>query len=485
MRAKSPRMGIPTALIVLSCLLNQGWAVADVSEDLPDLGDAASSLISPELERQIGQDFLKQIHAQLPTISDPLLKYYMTGQINELVQHSQVKENLQSVVIIDSQEINAFAAPGGIVGINLGLMLYAEDVNEYSAVMAHELAHLSQRHFARGVEESREQALPTLASLLAAIMIGAMGGGDAGIAAISASQAAAQSSQLRYSRAREQEADRIGLNTLVRAGMDPDAMARMFERMQRNYRYSRTPPEFLLTHPLTDTRIADAKSQAREYERHTYVDSVDYSLMRARAQVYYAKSPADAVATFEKAVRDDPESPAARYGLALAQSLAGDHKQAIAAGDALFSSNPQKILYIAAYADLLIDAHRLDQALRLLSQQLAINPDNTLLAALYSAALTKNQQYAEAEEVLKRQSVVNSNDVDVWYNLAEVSGNAGDIVGVHRARAEYFALHGAYQKAIQHLEYARRLVREDNTQLHAKLEQRINDMRTALRVASS
>ncbi|MFP6837463.1 MAG: M48 family metalloprotease, partial [Pseudomonadales bacterium] len=238
MRAAGATAAIVTALVGPAMLFAQPTA-ADVSADLPVLGDASSSLISPEFERQIGEGFLKQIHAQLPTISDPILKYYVSGQLAQLAQHSQVKENLLAVVLIDNDQINAFAAPGGVVGVNLGLMLYAEDVHEYSSVMAHELAHLSQRHFARGVEASRSQVLPTLASLVAAIMIGAMGGGDAAIAAISASQAAAQSSQLRYSRGREQEADRIGLNTLVRAGMDPDAMARMFGRMQRINRFSR------------------------------------------------------------------------------------------------------------------------------------------------------------------------------------------------------------------------------------------------------
>jgi predicted Zn-dependent protease len=483
MRAWWARWRILQAFIALPFLLIQP-SHADVSEDLPVLGDASSSLISPELERQIGQDFLKQIHAQLPTIDDPILKYYISRQLSQLVQHSQLKENILSVVVIDSEQINAFAAPGPVVGVNLGLMLHAQDIHEYSSVMAHELAHVSQRHFARGVDQSRNQALPTIASLLAAIIIGAVGGGDAGIAAISASQAAAQSNQLRYSRGREQEADRIGLNTLVRAGMDPDAMSRMFERMQRNYRFSRTPPEFLLTHPLSDTRIADAKSQAREYPKREYTDSVDYAMMRTRAQIEYAENPAQAVAQFEKAVRDDPESVSARYGLAVAQSRAGDHKDAIVAGDALFTSNPQKILYIAAYAELLIAGNRLDQAIRLLSQQLAINPDNAPLAALYADALAKDQQYLESEAVLERQSLVNGNDVDVWYNLAEISGKAGDIVGVHQARAEYFALHGAYHRAIQHLEYARRLVSQNNSQLQARLDQRIDDLRTALRARS-
>jgi predicted Zn-dependent protease len=459
---------------------------ADVeAKDLPVLGDASSGVISPGMEREIGSQFLKQLHAALRTVDDPILKYWVTWHITDLAQHSQLRDNLMQVVLIDNQEINAFAAPGGVVGINLGLLLAAQDIHEYSSVIAHELAHLSQRHFARGVEEQRAQTLPTLASLIAAIMIGAVGGGDAGIAAISAAQAAAQQNQLRYSRTREQEADRIGMNTLVEAGFDPNGMARMFERMQNAYRFTRRPPEFLLTHPLSESRVADARQQAMRLAPKTYSDSLDYMLMRTRAMVRYAETPQLAVRQFEKAVRDEPDSVPARYGLALALSRAGEHDDAVAMGDALFTADPRKILYIAAYGELLIAAERYDQAERLLSHHLAINPDNAPLAMLYAEALTKERKFTEAEAVLARQSLVRSDDVDVWYNLAEVSGLAGNIIGVHRARAEYFALHGAYQRAIQHLEYARRLADRDDAQLAARLDQRINDFRNALRVAQS
>ncbi len=460
-------------------------ALADAARDLPVLGDASSSLISPELERTIGEQFLKQLHASAPTVSDPILKYWVSWQLSDLVQHSQLRDNLLEVVIIDSEDINAFAAPGGVVGVNLGLMLYAEDIHEYSSVMAHELAHLSQRHFARGIEEQRAQTLPTIASLIAAIMIGVVGGGDAGLAAISASQAAAQSSQLRYSRTREQEADRIGLNTMVKAGMDPNGMGRMFERMQRAYRFSARPPEFLLTHPLSESRISDAKLQAQSYGTQRYENSLDYALMRTRAMLHYEDSPQGAVKRFEKAVRDDPEDVAAQYGLAMALSEVGEHAQALAIGDALFTENPRKILYIAAYGELLIKAGKYEQAEKLLSHHLAINPDNAPLAMLYADALTKSEDFAEAEAVLSRQSLVRSADVDVWYNLAEVSGLAGNIVGVHRARAEFYALHGAYQQAIQHLEYAKRLADRTNSPLMARLDQRIDDFRNALRIARS
>ncbi len=470
-------------LVVWLGLSTTGHAAG--SNDLPELGDASSSLISPQLEREIGEDFLKQIHAALPTVDDPVLKYYVHQQLANLAQHSELRERVLSAVLIDSDQINAFAAPGGVVGINLGLMLYAEDVHEYSSVLAHELAHLSQRHFARGIEEQRSQSLPALAAMIAAIMIGAMGGGDAGIAAISSVQAIAQANQLRYSRGREQEADRIGLNTLVRADLDPQGMGRMFERMQRAYRYTRKPPEFLLTHPLSETRIADVKSQTLQYGNDEFATSIEYQMMRTRALVRYAASPQTAVKQFEKEVRDDPENLALRYGLAMALSANERHDEAIALNDQLYSSNPHNILYAASYADVLTKAGKIDQALQLLARELALNPDNPPLATLYAEALVADEQFEAAEKVLLRQSIVNKHDVDVWYDLAEVSGLAGNIVGVHLARAEFFTLHGAYQRAIQHLEYARRLTSRKNEQLHARLDQRITDLRDKLREARS
>jgi predicted Zn-dependent protease len=188
---------------------------------------------------------------------------------------------------------------------------------------------------------------------------------------------------------------------------------------------------------------------------------------------------------FEKAVRDQPDSAPARYGLALALSNTGQFADALALGDELFSQDPDRILYTAAYGELLIKAGKNDQAEKLLAEHLTINPDNSPLAMLYAEALVDQGKFDKARDVLARQSRLRPDDVDVWYDLAEVSGQAGDIIGVHRARAEFFALHGAYQKAIAHLEYARRLADNGNAQLLARLDQRIDDFRTALRVAQS
>jgi predicted Zn-dependent protease len=473
------RIGSRLSIALLS-LLGAALAVATTSERLPDLGDASSAIVSLEVERALGEQFLRQIRARVPTVSDPILKYYTEIQLYQLAQHSELKTKILHPVLIDSEQLNAFAAPGGVVGINMGLYLSSKDVHEYSSVLAHELAHLSQRHFARGVEMQRRQTLPYLAAMLASIVIAATAGGDAGMAAMSATQGLAQQSQLRYSRGREQEADRIGITTLYQAGLDPHGMSRMFERMQRAYRYSRRPPEFLLTHPLTESRISDARNQSAQYPRRGYADSQHFQLMRARVMVRYASTPSDGVQQFRDLVERTNGADWAYYGLAVALGAAGSHEEALDTAKIIFPSHPRDILYIATHADLLIGAERYDEAIGLLAHQLVINPDNKPMSVLYAAALTGARRYVDAEEVLEHLTDIYRDDDDIWFELAETAGLAGNTIGVHQARAEYFALVGNYQSAIKHLEYARGLADPTNYQLNARLDQRIRDFRGEL-----
>ena len=448
---------------------------AAAPDALPELGDASSAIVSPAEERRLGQMFLKQVRSEVPAVDDEILKYYVATQLRQLAQHSELKDATLYPVLIDNPEINAFAAPGGVVGVHLGLLVHARDVHEYSAVMAHELAHLGQRHFARGIEAQRQATLPMLVGLLAGGLLMAAGGGsDAGLATMVGTQAAAVQNQLRYSRSREQEADRIGINTMVRADLDPRGMERMFARMQRAYRFRETMPEFLLTHPVTESRISDARNQSAQYPERSGAVSRDYQFMRARALVHFAQSPTDAL---ERARDDDVSTVARDYRLALARSGVGEHVEAVIGMKRLLDQNPGSILLAASYGETLIEAGRSADAAAFLSHGLVINPDNQPLAMIYAEALSELDRHGDAKEVLIRQSRVHREDIDVWYALAETAGLAGDIVAVHRARAEFFALRGAYQKAIQHLEYARGLV-EDNYRLTAGLTQRILDLRT-------
>ena len=254
-------------------------------------------------------------------------------------------------------------------------------------------------------------------------------------------------------------------------------MARMFQRMQRAYRFTERPPEFLLTHPITESRIADARNQASHYPVAPAEASRDYQLMRMRALVHFAETPKRALAE----ARGGEGAPDARaYRLALARSGVGEHVEAVLSMRALSEADPRSILLASSYAEVLIEAGQFEEAARLLSHRLVINPDNQPFAMLYAKALSGGGRHAAAQEVLERQSRVHPNDIDVWHDLAEVAGLAGDIIEVHRARAEFFALYGDYRKAIQHLEYARGLVNPRNVRSMAGLTQRILDLRTEL-----
>ena len=455
-------------------------AAAPVCAELPPLGDRSSGIVSVAAERELAKAALRQIRAGAPTVDDAILKYYVHLNILRLAEKSDLIEPALTTVLIDSPRINAFAVPGGVVGINLGLFLYAQDESEYSAVIAHELAHLSQRHYARGIEMQRAMTPWMLTGLLASMAIAAVGGGDAGMAAAATTQALMQDKGLRFSRSREQEADRIGLNTLAEAGLDPDGAARMFERMHRTFRFDDRPPEFLLTHPLTETRIADARNQAERFAKRTVPSSLDYQFMRARAQIRYAESPGAALV--EARARKDGGD-ADQYALAVALADAGAGESAVDIMRVLRRDHPESLLVAASFADVLIDAGRIDEALALLQRELAINPDNEPLTFLHALALNAAQRNAEAAEVLWRHVHVNRYDVDVWELLAETAGLAGDTVGVHRARAEYFALVGAYRMAIQHIDYARRLADPDDYYLLARLDQRVIDLRSELAAA--
>ena len=473
------KLGIFAAAI-LSILVS---ATTYSTPELPSLGDASSKIISPELEKKLGKEFLKQIHASMKTTDDPLLKYYSETQIKRLVQYSDFRDEILDIVVVDSPSLNAFAAPGGVVGVNLGLFLQANDVHEFSSVIAHELAHLSQRHFARRVEERRSGSLTTMASMIAGLLIGAAGGTDAALATISLAQAASQGNQLRYSREREIEADRVGLATMVNAGLDPNGASRMFERMQRAYRFTRRPPEFLLTHPLSETRIADAKNQARSYPTMEPQKSIAFQMMKVKVEGLYETNPIVSLQKYKKLVEKNPSNIAARYGLSLALVKNSSFEEAVNEFEALRPRLPNTILMLAAYAELLASAGQHQKAEKLVEKRLAISPDNQPLSMIHAKTLIATKRFKEAEKILIRLSKVRPNDVDIWYELAETSGLAGNISGVHIARAEYFVLHGAYTRSIQHLEYAKSLTRGNNPQLQAKLAQQIQNLKTQVRLA--
>lgn len=440
------------SLLALACLL----AYPVTADDLPSLGDASSSIVSPEQEHQLGRAWLSMLRGQVNQLSDPQLKDFVESSVYRLAETSQVQDRRLEFVLLNSPQLNAFAAPGGIIGVNGGLLLYAQTEGEYASVMAHELAHLSQRHFARGIEAQQRMQIPVMAAMLAGIVAAAAGAGDAGIATIMGAQAAAIQGQRSFSRQNEQEADRIGLLNLEKAGYDPRTMPSMFERLLRQYRYDRKPPEFLLTHPVSESRIADTRNRAEQYQPGGITDSLRYQLMRARVQLTFEETPGIAAKRFRAMLEENPQLDAARYGLAIAKIKGGQLNEARTALQELLAKVPEDITYNLAMVDLDITSNRLNDARQRVERLRKLYPNNYPLDQARIDLLFKQSQGKEAELALNELLKTRPHDPDVWYQVAEARGLAGNIIGLHQARAEFFALVGDYDQALSQLDLAKR-----------------------------
>lgn len=476
---------VPARWISLPCLaillsLFSSWSWANDKYQLPDLGNSASSIVSPAREAKLGQAWLRMFRSQVATSTDPIFYEYVEDLLNQLVVYSELERQELDLVVIPNPQINAFAVPGGVVGINTGLLLYSETEDQMSSVLAHELAHLSQRHYARSVEAASNANIPTLAGILAGILLAATAGGDAGMAAITATQAAALDNQLRFSRQNEQEADRIGMQTMVAAGRNPNASAEMFERMLRLTRYSSRPPEFLLTHPVTESRIADARNRAYRLPEKQYANNETFYYIQARAKLLHAENANVAVQTFTHELEGEtPSKMASRYGLALALTAAGRFEEAQSQLDYLLEFEPDNHFFIIAQAKLEAKQGQFDAAQARIQQALRSRPDNHALNTTLGEILMDAGRYSQAELVLAEHVKRRPKDDYLWYLLAEVRGLAGNILGLHEARAEYFLLNGIYDKARTQLNNALKLAKSDYHK--ALLKQRLIDLENMMK----
>lgn len=453
-------------LLTLACLIGQ----PAMANDLPSLGDSSSGIVSPEQEHQLGRAWLSLLRGQVPQLSDALLKDHLERSVYRLAETSQLQDRRLEFVLLDSPQLNAFAAPGGIIGVNGGLYLHAQTEAEYASVLAHELAHLSQRHFARGLEAQKRMQLPLMAAMLAGVVAAAAGAGDAGIAAIVSTQAAAIQAQRRFSRQNEQEADRIGIVNLERAGYDPRAMPQMFSRLMRQYRYDQKPPEFLLTHPVTESRIADTNNRAEQYPDGGVKDSLRYQLMRARVDLKFESTPGVSAKRFRAMLAEDQQLDAARYGLALAQIKSGQLSDAAKELEPLLAKEPENAVYNLAQVELDITANQLAAARERTQRLLQLYPGSYPVRQTHIDLLIKENKLQEAERELDKLVEARSKDPDIWYQVSEIRGLTGNIIGLHQGRAEYFALVGDYDQAIEQLDFAKR--RSDNFQAAARIDAR-------------
>ncbi|MFO8044993.1 MAG: M48 family metalloprotease [Halomonas sp.] len=473
MPRRFPRFALGALCLALVLPASAQWTQPqwDSAAGLPSLASGDNQSASGE-EFRLGRAWLRQFRARAPQWQDPIAQHYVESMVLRLLPHSGLGGSQPLVTLVDSRQLNAFAVPGGIIGVNAGLFAFAEEEAAMISVLAHELGHLSQRHYARGQARAEQTQVPAMAAMLAGMLIAAAGGGDAGIGVAMGSQAAFIQDQLAYSRRFEQEADRIGLQAMAQAGYDPQAMVRMFRAMQRMVSLQGgNPPEFLLTHPVTESRISDTQGRAGQLSvTSPRDDDLQYHLVRARALLaIHEHNPQQAI---HRLAQDDVPGAARRYLGALVEARRGNTDAALATLDALARQAPDLSLLPASAAEVAFDAGRFDDATERSRQLLRLIPGYLPATMVLGQALLQSDADA-AWRVLRELAEQRHEDPQVFTLLAQAAGRSGREAWGHLARAERLQLDGRISDAIRQLEVARQVAeREGDVGAAARIEQR-------------
>jgi predicted Zn-dependent protease len=465
-------------IAVLSALITNSVLAAE----LPDLGDPSRTTISLRQERELGLRIMSEIRADPSYLDDAEVAGYLANLGNKLILGSREAHPDQEFEFFAVQDdaINAFALPGGFMGFNTGLIITAQSESELAGVMAHEIAHVTQKHLARMISGQKYSMLTSLAGAALAILASRTNP-QAGQAVLIASQARQIQSQLDFTREHEKEADRIGFNILVSAGFDPHGMSAFFERLQRAGRFHENgAPSYLRTHPITYERIADIESRTQGMSYRQVPDSLDFQLVRAKLRASL-DSPGDAVERFDSVLRDKRYTNEAveRYGLINAllrdrnylraeRELAQlyENLQSDALDDRVKNHDlgktiriTRKIVPSSPMIDTLaarvhLATGQVGEALETYRAALQIYPQHRALIYDYADALIRNGQAGIAVDFLDRQLQYTPNDTRLFGLQARGYGVLGDAMSQHRSQAEVYTRQGNYPAAIEQLQIA-------------------------------
>ena len=423
---------------------------------LPDLGDVGASELSPLAERRIGESIIRDIRWHDPAyVDDAEVEEYVNRLGQRLVAASAAPYREFEFFVIRDATLNAFALPGGFIGVHSGLILAAQSESELASVLAHEIAHVTQRHIAQLIGHQSQSAMVMLASLIVAVLA-ARSNSQISEAAIAAGQAGAIQAQLGYTRNFEREADRLGLQTLEAAGFDVRGMPSFFERLQRGSRlYENNAPSYLRTHPLTGERISDMANRVAQMRYRQVPDSPDFAFVRAKLRVA-AAPPLDAVREFEARVAKAGGDPAARYGLVRALFAAGRLSDAERALEALRRDAPASSFLDSLAAELRLASRDPAGAVKILEAAETRFPDNRALPYALIDAQIQAGRAADAATMARAGVLRGPADTRMWILLARAESSLGRRTAQHRAQAEVYALQGSLPAAIEQLDLARR-----------------------------
>ncbi|HEY8521672.1 MAG TPA: M48 family metalloprotease [Gammaproteobacteria bacterium] len=371
------------------------------ANELPDFGSPADAALSKSREYQLGRGVMLQLRNAGVVLDDPELTDYLRTLGSRLASHAGDGEQRFNFFLVNDPEINAFALPGGFIGVNTGLILASENESELAGVLAHEISHVTQRHIARALYDNQRTSIVSMAAMLAAILLGAATdmSSDAMQGVIGASQAMAIQRQINFTRANEYEADRIGMDLLSATGFDPNAMASFFEKIGKRYGSSqRMVPQFLQTHPVSFERVAEARSRARQLPQTRPEDSMGYALAKVRLEVLNAATSDEALTIYKN--RRDGDSPADRYGAALAAMRASLHDDAERLFRGLAEDHPSVIAFRIGQAEAVMAGGAHEAALKSYAEFQRLFPRNVPLTISHANALIEAGRPAEAHKLL-------------------------------------------------------------------------------------
>ncbi|WP_245586057.1 M48 family metalloprotease [Solimonas soli] len=470
---------LPLAVAALVLGSGRAAAVSTAALDLPQLGEPADNTLSPMQERALGARVTAELYRENYTVEDPQLIDYINAIGYKLAGASSTTPPPLTVFVVQDPRINAFALPGGYMGINAGTLLAADNESELAGVMGHELAHITQRHIARTAEDTEVGTIATWLAVIAAIIAGSANP-DVVMGALAVGQGINYQRQVSYTRAHEQEADRIGIQTMAAAGFDPNGMASFFGKLQQQSRlYGNGIPEILLTHPLSTNRMAEAAARAAELPRIRHEDPIEFFVMRARARVLSAEMPGEALDYFAnelKAGRDTIEN---RYGLAFAQFKQSQVVAAMQTLAPLVDRYPKQANIQLLDADLLAQNGRLDRAMDVYQRLLQLYPRYAPAMLAYAEALMNAGKPDAARQYLLSHEQAQGTQLATYQLLAQAARESGNLAESAYQMGTYLQLRGDPGSALAQLDAGLRLP-ELSAQDRARLVAKRTEVRNAL-----
>lgn len=466
------------ALVLSTSLLLQSTSIVYADNiNLPDIGTAAATTLSIGQEMEMGDYYMRMLRASAPIINDPVLNQYINDLGKKLVSKSESVKTPFHFYIMKSDVLNAFAFFGGNVVIHSKLILDTDNESQLASVMSHEIGHVTQRHLARAMENQNRNSPYVWGATLGSLLL-TLANPEAGMAAMTSTMAGSAQNMISFTQSNEQEADRVGLRTLAKAGFDPYASSEFLQKLADQSRFSSKAPEILLTHPLPNSRLTDIRNRSLQYSKKNVSPSLNYYLAKARLAILMAKNKNTAKLLVEdyKKLNNEQSKTAIIYANALADNLSGNNQKAKQQLQPLLDSDPNNIWYIDLMTDIDLALNNSSTAITRLQAALKKAPNSSALQLNLANSYIKNKNYQQAVSLLHRYTFDHNDDSNGWELLVTAYGRLHARAKEMSARAELIALEGQFQQSIQLLQNAKNQTKGDQTMI-SKIDARINQLK--------